>query len=572
MLKSLCIHNLATIEDIELDLNPGFSILTGETGAGKSIIIDGIRLILGEKGFREMIRTGEKQTSVEAVFLSIPESLPQKEDNPEILVQRVLSDQGSGRCYWNGTLVPVKNLKEQGHGLVDIYGQNDHVFLRRTENQLDYLDFYAETMPNRREIAMLAQDLRRLLREKHDLENREKEREQRLDFLRFQISEIEDAGLISEEEENIHQERNILKNAEQIDTFISESLSLAYDHDNSILPQLARLKEITQELGRFHHSFKETLKDLDQASITVRELSDFLMDFKEKQRSSPEKLESIEERLSLIEKLKRKYGKTIQDILAHLKKCKNEQEKLSRNQEILEELDGVIRKKMQHYKKTAAVLRAERNKKARMLEREIEQEIGFLGMTKARVRIDVISLDEQKEGVAMIRDSGTEDIEFLISPNPGEDLKPLRKIASGGELSRIMLALKSVGKSKGRAKTLIFDEVDAGIGGKVADFVALKLKSLAEGNQVICITHLPQIASYAEHHYRIEKKVKNERTFTTINKLTFEERVEEIARLISGSHVTTTTLQNAREMLEKNAHFIQSELSGSKAMTHDNKQ
>ena len=219
----------------------------------------------------------------------------------------------------------------------------------------------------------------------------------------------------------------------------------------------------------------------------------------------------------------------------------------------MEELEISIREKSQDYYKIAEKMRVERIKNARKLEQNIEREISFLGMTKARVKIDIIPRNDQKDIISNIKDTGTEDVEFLISPNPGEDLKPLRKIASGGELSRIMLALKSIGKEKGYSKTLIFDEIDSGIGGKIADFVALKLKSLAKENQVICITHLPQIASYAEHHYRIDKTIKNQRTYTTIKKLTLDERVEEIARLISGNRVTTTSCQNAREMLEQNA-------------------
>ncbi|MCK4337278.1 MAG: AAA family ATPase, partial [Candidatus Aminicenantes bacterium] len=390
MLKSLCIHNLATIENIELSLKPGFTIFTGETGAGKSILIDGIRLILGEKGSKDMIRTGEKQISVEGVFLSRHAALSSNKEDSEIFVQRILSGQGSGRGYFNGTLVPVKILKERGNDLVDIYGQNDHVFLRKTENQLDYLDLYAETMLIRQEIGLMAQELRRILREKRDLENREKERVQRLDFLQFQITEIEEAGLLSGEDEDILQERNILKNAEKINNLISESLNLSYDRENSILPQLSRLQEIIRELEEYHTFFKDIQKNLDQLSITVRELSDFLVTFKEKQSSSPKKLESIEERLSQIEKLKRKYGANINEILIHLEKCKSEQEDLSHSQEKLEELEISIREKTLDYYKIAEKLRAERIKNARKLEQDIEREISLLGMTKAKVKIDII--------------------------------------------------------------------------------------------------------------------------------------------------------------------------------------
>lgn len=552
MLKSLHIRNLATIEHIDMVLKPGFSVLTGETGAGKSIIIDGIRLILGEKGSKDLIRTGEKQTSVEAVFLARKKNEQQPGKDIEVFLQRILSEQGSGRGYYNGTLVPAKILKEKGQDWVDIYGQNDHVFLRKTENQMDYLDFYSSAVSAREKVALSARKLRRLLREKLDLETKEKERNQRLDFLQFQIHEIEEADLKSGEEQALLRQRNILKNAEKINSLVAEALVLSYDHEQAILPQFFRFQDIVRTLGEFHPEFKETEKSLDQFSITVRELSDSLITFREKWDTSPEKLEAVEERLSLIEKLKRKYGVNTQEILSHLEKCRSEQALLSHSQEKLEELTKNIKKTFEEYRRKTSELRSLRLKSARMLEQDIAADIAFLGLNKARVNIALQPLEVLESHPASIRDTGTEEVEFLISPNPGEDMKPLRKIASGGELSRIMLALKSIGKEKGPSKTLIFDEIDAGIGGKIAEFVALRLKKLAQKNQVICITHLPQIASSASHHYRIEKKVKNERTYTTVKKLNFNERVEEIARLISGRLISATALQTAREMLEQN--------------------
>lgn len=551
MIKSLRIKNLATIEEIELRLQEGFSILTGETGAGKSIIIDGLRLVLGERGSAELIRTGKQETSIEAIF-SMPQVSGSVESGHKVYMQRRISEEGSGKGYIDGVLVPMKKLKERGELLVDIYGQNDHAFLRKTENQLDYLDRYAEAIPLRSEVASSARELRRLLREKRELEAREREREQRLDFLEFQIKEIEKANLKKGEEEELLQERNILKNAEKIRTLIDNAFGLSYEKEDSIIPLMSKLQPVVHELSSFDKAFKEVEDAINQFSITLQEFSGFLINFKDRHDVSPQKLEKIEERLSQIERLKRKYGSSIEEILAHLERARKEFDQLSRSQEKLEELDKEIRETFKVYKAKAGALTELRAAVAHELEKKIEKEIILLGMKKARFKIEIISSSPRPEEIEKVKEKGCEEVEFLISPNPGEELRPLRKIASGGEISRVMLALKSIGKESERLKTLIFDEIDSGIGGRTAECVAQKLRDLSRKHQVICITHLPQIASYAPHHYRIEKKVIKNRTYTFAKKLSFEERVNEIARLLTGTRVTETTLRSAREMLAHN--------------------
>jgi DNA repair protein RecN (Recombination protein N) len=556
MIKSLRIRNLATIEDVELILKEGFSILTGETGAGKSIIIDGIRLATGEKGSPDMIRTGKKETSVEVIFPFLQETanlksfLPQSEN--ELLVQRKISEQRAGKGYINGILVPIKKLKEIGADLVDIYGQNDHVFLLNLDYQLNYLDDYVNATSLKKHVSHLAQELKKLLREKKELETKEREREQRLDFLDFQIKEIEKARLKQGEEEELRQGRNILKNAEKIGSLVEQALELSYAQENSITSLLAQLQNVVSGLRDFEKAFKEADEAINQFSIFIGEFSDFLIKFKERQTTAPEKLEEIEERLSQIERLKRKYGTGINDILSYVKRAKQEYEELGTSQEKLAALEPEIEKKFNEYKADAEKLSSLRKKGARELEKEVEKEIGLLGMKKGRFKIKIETSLPSQHAMEKVKESGTEEVEFLISPNPGEELRPLRKIASGGELSRVMLALKTIGKEIGRLKTLIFDEIDSGIGGKTAEFVAQKLKKLSNQHQIICITHLPQIASFAIHHYRIEKKLSKKRTFTTVKKLSFEERVTEIARLLAGTHITETTLRNAREMLTHN--------------------
>ena len=547
MIKSFRIKNLATIEEVEFNLKKGFSIMTGETGAGKSIIIDGIRLVLGEKGSPDLIRTGKKETTMEAIFSSDTEN--------ETFVQRKIVEQGSGKGYVNGVLVPIKNLKSLRDSLVDIYGQNDHVFLRHVENQLNYLDYYADTYSLRKQVAESAQKLRKSARKKRELESREKEREQRLDFLNYQITEIQKAELGVDEELELRQERNILKNAEKISLLIDQALEMSYQQESSAAPLLSKLRGIIQELSNFDTSFKPIDAAIGELAIIIEDLNDSLLKFKEKQTASPDRLEKLEGRLSQIENLKRKYGDSIPEILNYLERSKQEFEDLSSSHEILAELEKEIKDKLSDYRSLTKKLADRRVKNSFILEKAVEKEISLLGMKRARFKIDIKSYSYDEESIEKIKDSGTEEVEFLISPNPGEELRPLRKIASGGELSRIMLALKSIGKETDSLKTLIFDEIDAGIGGKTAEFVAQKLQDLAKHHQVICITHLPQIASFATHHFRIDKHVKKDRTFTSVKELSFEERIHEIARLLTGSRVTETALKNAKEMLVHNLNI-----------------
>ena len=556
MIRSLHIQNLATIEDLELDFEEGFSILTGETGVGKSIIIGGILLVLGEKGSKDMIRTGEEEISVEAIFCTMEkneflETLFTEPDK-DIFIQRKISAKKTEKGYVNGTLIPIKKLKDIRGLLVDIFGQNDHVFLQKVEYQLDYLDSYANASPLRKELSRITRDFKRLAKEKEELEQKERDRGQRLDFLEFQINEIEKAHLVRGEEEELRQNRNILKNAERIRVLVEDAMGIAFAKENSISSLLSQLQSISDELAAYAKEFKETNEAISQFAITIKEFSNFLIDFNEKHSESPENLESLEERLSRIEDLKRKYGKDIEEILSHLEKVKKEYDELSTSREKLDDLNKEIQSCFQEYIKNARKLSLLRAQCARNLEKRIEKEIGYLGMKKAKLKIAITSNTPEITQKHTLQSTGNDKIEFLLSTNPGEDPKPLRKIASGGELSRIMLALKTIGKDTEMDKTLIFDEIDSGIGGKTAEFVAQRLKDLAMKNQVICITHLPQIASFATHQFKIEKAIKNNRTFTTVKKLSFDERIEEIARLSAGSHITQAALQNAKEMLQHN--------------------
>jgi DNA repair protein RecN (Recombination protein N) len=556
MLGSLHIKNLATIENLEIHLQEGFSILTGETGAGKSIIIDGIRLALGEKASPDLVRTGKAEATIEAVFRlgrqkDGPTDLPLSAEG-EVLIQRHITQEGGGKAYLNGVLVPAKKLKEVSPFLVDIYGQNDHIFLLQLENHLRYLDDFLGLEGLREEVSRLAQSLRLMSRQKEELERRKREREQRLDFLGFQVKEIEAAGLRPGEWEELLGERNILKNSEKVALLVDAGLGQAYSEEGAVSPGLSRLQEIVRELARYDASFEVFNDPLALSAIAVRELADSLIRFKERQNLGPERLEELEARLSTIEKLRRKYGKTTEDILGHLDKAKQEAADLARSEEKLAGLEADLSRAFGEYKNRAGKLSRLRRGGAPQLQSQIEREMALLGLKRAQFKVMLETPPADGLAPEAARETGLDEVEFLISPNPGEELRPLRKVASGGELSRIMLALKTIGKEKDCLKTLIFDEIDSGIGGKTAECIASKLRDLARRHQVICITHLPQIASFAPHHYRIEKTVARDRTFTSIKELDFEERVSEISRLLSGSRMTSTSLQNAREMLHLN--------------------
>jgi DNA repair protein RecN (Recombination protein N) len=541
MIKFLRVRNLATIEDLTLEFAGGFSVLTGETGAGKSILIDAIRLLLGEKGSPDYVRTGASEASLEALFDAPGAASPagssgEGESGDGLLIQRQISAQGTGKAYINGVLVPARALKEAGAAFADIYGQNDHVFLLHNENHRGYLDAFADAAPLREEVARAARELRSAFRQKQDLEARSRDRAQRLDFLAYQLREIEGAGLRTGEDEELAQTREVLKNAGKIASLIDQAIDLSYAGEESLLPLLSRLKAVLKDLAPYEPSVPASVRTVEEFAITLGELARGLMKFKDGNQGGPESLEAVEERLDVIDKLKRKYGPGIPEVLAHFEATRVEEQELIAGQEKLEGLDREVAGRFEDYS-------------APELERLVEKEIALLGMKKAAFRAEVRTGPASLSDPSSIRDEGTDDVEFLISPNPGEELRPLRKIASGGELSRVMLALRSLGKGAEPSKTLVFDEIDAGIGGRTAEAVAEKLRSLARRHQVLCITHLPRIAASAAHHFRVEKSVERSRTFTTVQELGPEDRVEEIARLISGTRVTEASLQSAREMI-----------------------
>ncbi|MGQ9618629.1 MAG: DNA repair protein RecN [Candidatus Aminicenantia bacterium] len=551
MLRYLKIKNLAIIEDLEFELERGFNIFTGETGAGKSIIMDGIRLIFGERADPDMVRTGEHKAEITAVIEIEDESIKKEFssfpwENNEIILRREISVSGKGRIYFNGSPVPLSVLKSLGQRLFDIFGQNDHIFLLDINYQLDYLDSFANLIPLRDKLGKIWEKLQSLKNEREEIENKERERAQRLDFLDYQIKEIEGANLKIGEDEELEKERIKLINAEKLFTESESALEICYAGEKSISFLIKILSKKLNEFSKFEPDFSHYLKTLEEFSLTTDELGRALSGFKDGIEVNPLKLEKIEERIHTIEKLKKKWGPRIEDVLQSLESAKKEKEDLLSSEERLDGLNREIEKLEEEYNRLAQEISLKRLEKGKLLEKEIEKELSSLGMGKAKFSVKIEKLPPERRGP-----KGFDTCEFYISPNPGEEPKPMRKIASGGELSRIMLAIKSVGKEREGCKILIFDEIDSGIGGAIAEAVGERLKKLSKRHQVICITHLPQIASFAENHYKIYKVVEKGRTFTKMEELEWSKRVEEIARMIVGSNITETSLKNAEEILKR---------------------
>ncbi|MCD6452531.1 MAG: DNA repair protein RecN [Acidobacteria bacterium] len=560
MLKYLKIKNLAIIEELEVEFSPGLNLLTGETGAGKSIIIDGVNLLLGEKSSPELIRSGEKEASVEGIFEPgedgfIEERLKELDIDyeGELIIRRVVGE-GKSRAFINGVLVPIRSLKALGEKLIDIHGQHQHQELLYPNNHLELLDYFGRNHSLREKVSSLARELRELFEELRSLRMDEREKMQKIDLLSFQVREIEEAHLKPGEEEELSAERKLLQNAERLHQLTASSLGILSESEPNLISLLSQLERNIDELAGIDESLRQHAKEVEDARYKIEDLSSELASYLSRITFDEERLSEIEERLLDINRLKRKYGNTIEEVLAFKEKAKRDLEKITMNEERKKELIAEIEKKYSEYLELAKRLSEKRGKDALELEKRVMEELSLLAMEKAEFRAKRKSISppyfspETEEFAPPIR--GIDEVEFLISPNPGEELKPLARIASGGELSRLMLAIKSAASAEETYKTLIFDEIDIGIGGRVAEVVGRKLKRLARAHQIICITHLPQIAAFADAHFLVEKSVEGGRTKTWIKPLSPEERVGEIARMLGGERITETTRKHAEELIK----------------------
>jgi len=565
LLRRLSIRNLAVIEALDLDLPPGFTALTGETGAGKSIIVDAVGLVMGGRASSEVIRAGCDTTVVKAVFDAgdLPEEvlagLRQEglvvEDSDEITLTREISRERRNASRLDGHTIRAQQMQALGQHLVDIHGQGDQLSLLQVRSHVDLLDRFADLNGLREEFSARARDLEALRRELEAIRQDSRTLAQREDLLRYQVNEIEAARLHFGEEEALLQERQVLGNAEQLLAQSAEAYELLSSGRDGRGAQLGLAVRALEALAKIDSSLEEATSALETAYYQVEDVAHQLRDYREHVEFDPGRLAAIEDRLMLLATLKRKYGDSIDQILAYGERAARELHGLEHREEHVEELAEREASLVQVMSELGIRLSEARREAAEGLASAVMAELADLQMEQARFAVE-ITWSEDADGIpvgnaryAWTR-RGLDRVEFLISANPGEGLRPLAYTASGGETSRLMLALKNVLSAADPTATLIFDEVDAGIGGRAGAVVGAKLASLARRHQVLCVTHLPQIAACAQHHIRVDKVLKGGRTISTARLLDPEERVNELAVMLSGA-VTETSRQSARELLDR---------------------
>lgn len=556
MIQQLYVKDFAVIDRLDLEFGPGLNILTGETGSGKSVIVDAINVALGERAGMDAIRSGCDRSVVEAVLdvsnlgdegRAVLEDAGLEPEDGRIIVSRELHRTGKSQCRINGRPSTVSLLKEITDRLVDIHGQHDHQSLLRAERHLDMLDEWCGE-PALRERTFVGEAyarLRALQSELRQLESDQRERARTIDLYQFQIEEIRGADLQPGEDEELLADRTRLANAEKLHAAASMAYEAIGDRTQDIcaLDKLSEAVEALQDLAELDPQLQPAVEGLQSALYQVEDAARELRSYRDAVEFNPERLEAVEERLDLIRTLKRKYGETIEEIVSYGQEIERKLDALmhseERTEELIAEIDRAQSEAMDHARKLSEIRRKGGNEFAARIVKELES----LSMPNALFEVS----QEERE----IDSTGIDKVEFLISANPGEPVKPLAKIASGGEMSRIMLAIKSVMASVDRLPTLIFDEIDVGVGGRTAEVIADKLEVLAGASQVLCITHLPQIASRPADHFQIAKEVSDGRTVVRVRRLSDEERVDELARMLGGAAPTETAVTHAREMLSR---------------------
>lgn len=547
MLSLLHIENIAVIECADISFDRGFNVLTGETGAGKSIVIDAISAILGERAYRDMIRTGTERASVRAVFTNVPEFSWFAENGVEYDLETVISREihldGKNICRVNGTLVNVTSLHKLGIQLINIHGQHDSAALFDEENHLAFLDAFADNGKLRASYGERYEAVAKLRREISALTMDEGEKLRRMENLKYQIAEIEKAELEPGEDDRLEERRKVLQNAEKLSNGMETAVECLYGGEDSdgasgLLAQaeyaLARLSRFSDSFAALHDRVSDLMYQVQDAAEEVRDARDSLS-------YSAEELEQIESRLDVIHKLRRKYGTTCEDILEYLDKAKKELDEIEFADDKLERLKRNLKKAEKEAWDAALALRENRQQAAENMSKRILSELAQLDMPRVQFACRFTETE--------LTASGADAVAFYMSANAGEALKPLSRVASGGELARIMLAMKNVLAEKDQVATLIFDEVDTGVSGRAAQKVAEKLRSVAVHKQVLCVTHLPQLAALANTHLLIAKSERDGRTYTSVTPLDLEGRKRELARIIGGANITETTLKSAEEML-----------------------
>ncbi|WP_050607588.1 DNA repair protein RecN [Clostridium niameyense] len=553
MLLQLNIKNFALIEELSISFNKGFNVFTGETGAGKSILIDAISYVLGNKFNRDLIRTGENKTYVEAIFTIENDNTIDilKKYNIEfddlLIISRETFQYGKSIAKVNGKSILLSSLKEISATLLDIHGQHENQNLLNIENHINYLDYFAE-----KEIYEVIKSYKEHYDNLYEIDKKIKElsgengeREKLMDFLRYQINEIDNANLKAEEEEELEQKFKELSNAEKISKVLLNSYGILYgglEESFSIFESLGYVLRELQSIDSID-KIKNIESSLKDAYYIIEETIRNVGDIKDQFYYDENELDSINSRLFQISTYKKKYGSTIKEILEYRDKISKQYEEMSNSEEIIENLKNEKEKLENIIKNIALKIHDIRSNYAEELEKNIKKELAYIGLEKTVFKIKIDLIDK-------ILKNGMNRVEFYVSTNPGEPLKPLDKVVSGGELSRIMLALKTVFVDKDKIPTVIFDEIDTGISGVVAQSVGEKMYSISYGHQIFCVTHLSQIACMSDNHYYIHKEIINDKTYTRIKKLNQEEKQKEIARIIGGYNITDITFENSKEMIK----------------------
>ena len=551
MLNQLSIRNVAVIDKLDINLHDGVSVLTGETGAGKSIIIDSINMILGDRANKELVRYGTDKAVVQAVFdapksvINVLEENDIDVEDETVIITRQVTKEGKSAARINGMVVTLNILREISDRLINIHGQHDNQALLTPIRHITFLDAYADNEEYINRYKDILSKKREIEKKISSLEMDEQEKMQRIDLLEYQVTEIKKASLEKGEEDDLREQRDIYTNAEQITKSVNEAymnlyegdeIQSAYDGISIAVNEIFQISDLNPQLKSIYDTLNEIMYSLEDTAHEIKEFGE-TVEFDE------QTLNEIEERLDLISRLKRKYGNSIEEILEYLKKAESELNDIKLSDERTNELKEELKNITKELKEKGNVLTQRRENAAKVLEENIEKSLHELNMEKSKFKVNI-------ENNGTFYDNGMDKVEFLISTNPGEPLKPLVKIASGGELSRVMLAIKSILADSDGVDTMIFDEIDTGVSGKAAMSIAKKLAVIAKNKQVICITHLPQLTAMADNHYLIQKNTDGELASTTLKELDEEGRELELARIIDGGEVTELALSHAKQMLE----------------------
>jgi DNA repair protein RecN (Recombination protein N) len=550
MLNLLKIRNIALIDSLEIEFGPGLNLLTGETGSGKSIIVDSLGALAGDRVTSDLIKDGAGSAQIEGLFTVGRETQALLEQagievDGEVIVRREISLAGKNRIFVNDQLVTAAFLKLLGEHLVDIHGQGEQTSLFDPETHLELLDEYAKNSKQRETVAAVFSEWSEAVGALAELQRGESEKLQLLDILRFQVDEIRKADLKAGEETELEDEKRRLNNVEKLSSLSADALNLLYDADEATVSTLEKAVRKIDELAEYDSRFASYKESLNAAQAVLNDLSFDVRDFATHLEFSPERLAEIEDRLAEITRVARKYGGTVESALAHLADSESKLDAIENAEFHQEEAKKLVEKTQQVYVEAATALNAARVKAASKFGKEVESALSAVALNKAKFEVRVEPVTDGSRFTA----KGFDLVEFFFSANVGEAVKPLARVASGGEASRLMLILKTTAKEKQAGKAVVFDEIDAGIGGRVAEAVGAKLKELANGQQVLCVTHQAQVASKADLHFVVEKSMTKNRTSIAVRSLNDVERVEEIARMLAGEKITDAARENAREMI-----------------------